>query len=173
MSKKKGLNVSKVEEILDNEVVKDILNKKEEVEDMNNIEMREQAIQDMKETEMNNVIDMKETEMNNVIDMKEAVIEEGKKVIEECENMRLDILHYNIKKAIYISKGYGKRGINGKQLKSIQDSYFYATGCELSEERVNYLKTITDKQAEQVIIVLNKFHRYLRLQQSTSPVTNA
>ena len=35
MSKKKGLNVSKVEEILDNEVVKDILNKKEEVEDMN------------------------------------------------------------------------------------------------------------------------------------------
>ena len=162
MSKKKGLNVSKVEEILDNEVVKDILNKKEEVEDMNNTEMREQAIQDMKETEM-----------NNVIDMKEAVIEEGKKVIEECENMRLDILHYNIKKAIYISKGYGKRGINGKQLKSIQDSYFYATGCELSEERVNYLKTITDKQAEQVIIVLNKFHRYLRLQQNTSPVTNA
>lgn len=151
MSKKKGLNVSKVEEILDNEVVKDILNKKEEVKDMNNTEMREQAIQDMKETE----------------------IEEGKKVIEECENMRLDILHYNIKKAIYISKGYGKRGINGKQLKSIQDSYFYATGCELSEERVNYLKTITDKQAEQVIIVLNKFHRYLRLQQSTSPVTNA
>ena len=85
----------------------------------------------------------------------------------------LNNLHYNIKKAIYISKGYSKRGINGKQLKSIQDSYFYATGCELSEERVNYLKTITDKQAEQVIIVLNKFHRYLRLQQSTSPVTNA
>ena len=158
MSKKKGLNVSKVEEILDNEVVKDILNKKEEVKDMSNTEVKEQEVQDMKE---------------EVKDMNNTVIEEGKKVIEECENMRLDILHYNIKKAIYISKGYGKRGINGKQLKSIQDSYFYATGCELSEERVNYLKTITDKQAEQVIIVLNKFHRYLRLQQSTSPVTNA
>ena len=92
---------------------------------------------------------------------------------EREKEIMLDNLHYNIKKAIYISKGYGKRGINGKQLKSIQDSYFYATGCELSEERVNYLKTITDKQAEQVIIVLNKFHRYLRLQQSTSPVTNA
>ena len=47
MSKKKGLNVSKVEEILDNEVVKDILNKKEEVEDMNNTEMKEQEIQDI------------------------------------------------------------------------------------------------------------------------------
>ena len=42
MSKKKGLNVSKVEEILDNEVVKDILNKKEEEKDMNNTEVKEQ-----------------------------------------------------------------------------------------------------------------------------------
>lgn len=47
MSKKKGLNVSKVEEILDNEVVKDILNKKEEVENMNNTKVKEQEVQDM------------------------------------------------------------------------------------------------------------------------------
>ena len=170
MSKKKGLNVSKVEEILDNEVVKDILNKKEEVEDMNNTEVKEQEIQDMKEE----VKDMNNTEMREqeIQDMKEV---QAREIFEEEreKEIMLNNLHYNIKKAIYISKGYGKRGINGKQLKSIQDSYFYATGCELSEERVNYLKTITDKQAEQVIIVLNKFHRYLRLQQSTSPVTNA
>ena len=170
MSKKKGLNVSKVEEILDNEVVKDILNKKEEVENMNNTKVKEQEVQDMKEE----IEDMNNTEMREqeIQDMKEV---QAREIFEEEreKEIMLNNLHYNIKKAIYISKGYGKRGINGKQLKSIQDSYLYATGCELSEERVNYLKTITDKQAEQVIIVLNKFHRYLRLQQSTSPVTNA
>ncbi len=159
MSKKKGLNVSKVEEILDNEVVKDILNKKEEVENMNNTKVKEQEVQDMKEE----VEDMNNTEMREqeIQDMKEV---QAREIFEEEreKEIMLNNLHYNIKKAIYISKGYGKRGINGKQLKSIQDSYLYATGC-----------AITDKQAEQVIIVLNKFHRYLRLQQSTSPVTNA
>ena len=150
MSKKRGLNVDKVKEMLDNEEIKDVLNNEEEVKDMNNTDMKEQATQDMKEVQSREIFE------------------------EESENKKMiDNLNYNIKKAIYISKGYGSRGINGKQLKSIQDSYLYATGCELSEERVNYLKTITDKQAEQVIIVLNKFHRYLRLQQSTSPVTNA
>ena len=99
MSKKKGLNLNKVEEILDNEVVKDILNKKEEVEDMNNTEMIEKEIQDMKEVQAREIFE-----------------EEREKEI------MLNNLHYNIKKAIYISKGYGKRGINGKQLKSIQDS---------------------------------------------------
>ena len=116
---------------------------------MNNTDMKEQATQDMKEVQSREIFE------------------------EESENKKMiDNLNYNIKKAIYISKGYGSRGINGKQLKSIQNSYLLATGCELSEERVNYLKTITDVQAKQVIIVLNKFHRYMRLQQTVSPATN-
>lgn len=149
MSKKRGLNVDKVKEMLDNEEIKDVLNNKEEVIDMNNTDMKEQATQDMKEVQSREIFE------------------------EESENKKMiDNLNYNIKKAIYISKGYGSRGINGKQLKSIQNSYLLATGCELSEERVNYLKTITDVQAKQVIIVLNKFHRYMRLQQTVSPATN-
>ena len=68
MSKKKGLNVSKVEEILDNEVVKDMLNKKEEVKDMNNTEMREQEIQDMIEIQVIEIFEEereKEIMLNN------------------------------------------------------------------------------------------------------------
>ena len=101
MSKKIGLNLSKVEEMLDNEMVKDILDKKEEVEDMNNTEMKEQEVQDMKEEvkDMNN-IEMREQEIQ---DMKEV---QAREIFEEEreKEIMLNNLHYNIKKAIYISK---------------------------------------------------------------------
>lgn len=147
MSKKKGLNMEKVNKVM------------ESVEEVMNTEVKKV------------VVDEK---------INEEVAQDDKEIIgneifkEEIENNKMvESLNYNIKKAIFLSKGYGKRGITGKQFKSIVEGYKKSTGLDMTEERVNYLKTITDVQAGQVIMVINKFNRYMRLQQAISPVTNA
>ena len=147
MSKKKGLNMEKVNKVM------------ESVEEVMNTEVKEV------------VVDEK---------INEEVAQDDKEIIgseifkEEIENNKMvESLNYNIKKAIFLSKGYGKHGITGKQFKSIVEGYKKSTGLDMTEERVNYLKTITDVQAGQVIMVINKFNRYMRLQQAISPVTNA
>ena len=147
MSKKKGLNMEKVNKVM------------EGVEEVMNTEVKEVIVDEKINEEV--AQDDKEIIGNEIFE-------------EEMENNKMiESLNYNIKKAIFLSKGYGKRGITGKQFKSIVEGYKKSTGIDMSEERINYLKTITDVQAGQVIMVINKFNRYMKLQQTISPVTNA
>lgn len=147
MSKKKGLNMEKVNKVM------------EGVEEVMNTEVKEVVVDEKINEEV--AQDDKEIIGNEIFE-------------EEMENNKMiESLNYNIKKAIFLSKGYGKRGITGKQFKSIVEGYKKSTGLDMTEERVNYLKTITDVQAGQIIMVINKFNRYIKLQQEVSHVTNA
>ena len=108
--------------------------------------------------------------VNNLSDLKE-----NKEVCKSNLKHTILVNQVNnvIKTKLVESRDIKAIGLNDKQFKAIINLYMTTTEEVMTLKQINYLKTITDKQAEQVIIVLNKFHRYLRLQQSTSPVTNA
>ena len=108
-------------------------------------------------------------DMNQIKETKEDLVTDMKEIIEndikEIENMKKIILNRNIKGAIYASKGLGKRGITGKQYKSILDGYKRIVQEDMSEEQCTYIKSLTDAQGKEVITVINAYARYIRNEQ--------
>lgn len=132
---KKGLNMERVQEVLENAV--------ESVEEIEMVEEKitKEEIQELKE------------EMN-----KEEIIEE----VKEIENMNKIIINREIRKAINAGKDLATKGMNGKQFKAITGGYSDIVGEELSENQLNYIKTLNEAQARFIIVTINQFKRHLR-----------
>ena len=138
MSKKikKGLNMERVQEVLENAV--------ESVEETEMVEEKitKEEIQELKE-EMN----------EKVIEIEE---------VKEMENMNKIIINREIRKAINAGKDLATKGMNGKQFKAISGGYQEIVGEELSENQLNYIKTLNEAQARFIIVTINQYKRHLK-----------
>lgn len=114
------------------------------------------------------VIDMKDVnnvELANEVERedKEMMLNElyGKEVVIDEETLRQkEIVDSNIKYAILKSKNVGKRGILAKQYRGIVAGYERELGIAMTEAQTDFLKTITETQAVEVLKVLNAYNRY-------------
>lgn len=140
MAKKsnKGLNVEKVEKVLANAT--------EEVSDS------QRLLDKIEKLEKHDEVQAKAEEIN---------AENIQNLLEEDDNMR-KILDMNIRGAIKFAEGKSTKGLNGKQYKAITDSYERVLNTSMNEKQINYIKTITDAQAVQVISVINAYQRYTK-----------
>ena len=179
VSKKSGINMDKLNQIrkdLDDTMV-DVTVKEElciTSEDV--VELAENmgdSLEDVDTLRDTMVDDMLE-EMNK-IDMMERVQQDyaDDMEVESCRNelaqlekeSNLNILNTNIKGAIIFNKGKGVRGITGRQLKAILESYKRAIGFDMSDEQIRYMRTVTDVQAQSVIYVINEYIKFSRTKQ--------
>ena len=102
--------------------------------------------------EMNSLI-------NNLSDLKENK--------EVCKNnLKHDILvnkvNNVIKTKLVETKNVKAIGLNDKQFKAIINLYMTITEEVMTLKQINYLKTITKKQASEVIAVLNSYKRNMK-----------
>ena len=97
--------------------------------------------------------------VNNLSDLKENK--------EVCKNaLRHDILvnkvNNVIKTKLVETKNVKAIGLNDKQFKAIINLYMQITEEVMTLKQINYLKTITKKQASEVIVVLNSYKRNMK-----------
>lgn len=162
---KSGINVEKLNQI-----------DKELKETMKDVKVREQETLDK---DVQNMLDeYKESEMERQDAMEEYFkeqeeLEKTKQEIEseikseikfekERENEMKKVLDANIKGAILFNKDKGVRGITGRQVKAIQDSYKRALGVDMTDVQIRYIRTVTDVQAQSVIYVINEYNKFIR-----------
>ena len=147
MSKKnkKGLNMERVQEVLENAI-----------ENVEEIEMVEEKL--TKE----DIETLKEEINEKVIEVVEEKREELENTVKEIENMNKIIINREIRKAINAGKDLATKGMNGKQFKAITGGYQEITGEELSENQLNYIKTLNEAQARFIIVTINQYKRHLR-----------
>ena len=102
--------------------------------------------------EMNSLI-------NNLSDLKE-----NKEVCTSA--LKHDILvnkvNNVIKTKLVETKNVKAIGLNDKQFKAIINLYMTITEEVMTLKQINYLKTITKKQASEVITILNNYKRNIR-----------
>ena len=103
--------------------------------------------------EMNSLI-------NNLSDLKENK--------EVCKNnLKHDILvnkvNNVIKTKLVETKNVKAIGLNDKQFKAIINLYMTITEEVMTLKQINYLKTITRKQASEVIAILNSYKRNMNI----------
>ena len=122
------------EEVTSDEIKELAENMGDSIEDVE--ELREQMVEDV-----NN-------ELNNNINTDEEVLE-----------MMIKI-NAGIKYAIKSATNEG-RGIKGTQLKGIQTMYERLVGRPMLETQIEYLKTISELQAQRVMITLNVARKQL------------
>lgn len=82
-------------------------------------------------------------------------------ILKENDNMKR-ILDMNIKGALNFAKGKSTKGLNGRQYKAITEGYERVISESMNEKQCEYIKTITDAQAIQVIAVINAYQKHLR-----------
>ena len=97
--------------------------------------------------------------VNNLSDLKENK--------EVCKNnLKHDILvnkvNNVIKTKLVETKNVKTIGLNDKQFKAIINLYMQITEEVMTLKQINYLKTITRKQASKVITILNSYKRNMK-----------
>lgn len=175
--KNKGLNVNKVNEVM-NEVpnIDELLTKKEKV-NMNKIV----SLDNVKDMELISTVEMmsdedalkRMQEDMELVTLKEELKEEIKvdetpevkeekkmdKVVKSDLVTKLDI---GIRNAILAGKNAPSKSVVGKRLLAIQKSYKQLTGVDMTTQQINYLKTCNDTQILNVEYTLNYVRRDIR-----------
>ena len=97
--------------------------------------------------------------VNNLSDLKE-----NKEVCKSAvENTMLVIcINHRIKETLIKNKEIKSIGLNDKQLTAIIRLYMKITERPMTLKQISYLKKITKKQAEEIIIELNNFKRNMK-----------
>ena len=97
--------------------------------------------------------------VNNLYDLKE-----NKEVCKSALKHTILVNEVNniIKKKKIKNKDIKAIGLNDKQFKAIINLYMTITEEVMTLKQINYLKTITRKQASEVIVILNNFKRNMK-----------
>ena len=97
--------------------------------------------------------------VNNLSDLKEDK--------EVCKNTLKHTILVNevnniIKTKLVENRDIKAIGLNDKQFKAIINLYMTITEEVMTLKQINYLKTITRKQASEVIVILNSYKRNMK-----------
>ena len=97
--------------------------------------------------------------VNNLYDLKE-----DKEVCKSALKHTILVNEVNnvIKTKLVENKNIKSIGLNDKQFKAIINLYMQITEEVMTLKQINYLKTITKKQASEVIAILNSYKRNIR-----------
>ena len=97
--------------------------------------------------------------VNNLSDLKE-----DKEVCKSTLKHTILVNEVNniIKTKLVESKNIKTIGLNDKQFKAIISLYMQITEEVMTLKQINYLKTITKKQASEVIAILNSYKRNMK-----------
>lgn len=109
--------------------------------------------------EVVNAMENEVVSLEDAIEQMEASVTEEDNTVEGELDMFIKV-NAGIKHAIKSIDKSG-RGITGKQLRAIQDMYKRLTGKEMIPVQVDYLKTISEVQAQRVMITLNVANKTL------------
>ena len=102
-------------------------------------------------------------ETNNLVNSL-SDLKENKEVCKSTLKHTILINEVNniIKTKLIENKNIKSIGLNDKQLTAIIRLYMQITEEVMTLKQINYLKTITKKQASEVIIVLNSYKRNMK-----------
>ena len=97
--------------------------------------------------------------VNNLSDLKE-----NKEVCKSALKHTILVNEVNnvIKTKLLENKDIKAIGLNDKQFKAIINLYMQITEEVMTLKQINYLKTITKKQASEVITILNSYKRNMK-----------
>ena len=136
--------------------IKRIADMEEYFEDLKQIEEEMKARKELEEEMMNEMTSVEYTS-NLVKEINEYTEQKAKEA-----NQEMTILNREIKRALAFNKGKGVRGVTGKQMKAIVEGYKRVVGCDMNDEQIAYMRTITDVQAESVIRTIVAYTNHLR-----------
>lgn len=102
-------------------------------------------------------------EMNNLVNSIDD-LKEDKEVCKSALKHTILVNEVNnvIKTKLVETKNVKAIGLNNKQFKAIINLYMLITEEVMTLKQINYLKTITKKQASEVIVVLNSYKRNMK-----------
>ena len=97
--------------------------------------------------------------VNNLSDLKE-----DKEVCKSTLKHTILVNEVNniIKTKLIENKNIKSIGLNDKQLTAIIRLYMQITEKPMTLKQINYLKTITKKQASEIIVILNSYKRNMK-----------
>ena len=127
-------------------------------EELREYEEMERARKEIEEEMMNEMTSIEYTS-NLVKEINEYTEQKAKEA-----NQEMTVLNREIKRALAFNKGKGVRGVTGKQMKAIVEGYKRVVGCDMNDEQIAYMRTITDVQAESVIRTIVAYTNHLRNQ---------
>ena len=101
-------------------------------------------------------------EINNLVNSFD--LKENKEVCKSTLKHTILVNEVNnvIKTKLLENKDIKAIGLNDKQFKAIISLYMQITEEVMTLKQINYLKTITKKQASEVIVVLNSYKRNMK-----------
>ena len=101
-------------------------------------------------------------EINNLINS--FNLKENKKVYKSTLKHTILVNEINnvIKTKLVENKNIKSIGLNDKQLTAIIRLYMQITEKPMTLKQINYLKTITKKQASEIIVILNSYKRNMK-----------
>ena len=101
-------------------------------------------------------------EVNNLVNSFD--LKEDKEVCKSTLKHTILVNEVNniIKTKLVESKNIKTIGLNDKQFKAIINLYMQITEEVMTLKQINYLKTITKKQASEVIVILNSYKRNMK-----------
>ena len=102
-------------------------------------------------------------EVNNLVNSFSNLEEDERVCKNAVENTMLVIcVNHRIKETLIKNKEIKSIGLNDKQLTAIIRLYMKITETPMTLKQISYLKKITRKQAEEIIIELNNFKRNMK-----------
>ena len=102
-------------------------------------------------------------ETNNLVNSFNNLEEDERVCKNAVENTMLVIcINRRIKETLIKNKEIKSIGLNDKQLNAIIRMYMLITERPMTLKQISYLKKITRKQAEEIIIELNNFKRNMK-----------
>ena len=101
-------------------------------------------------------------EINNLINSFD--LKENKEVCKSTLKHTILVNEVNnvIKTKLVENKNIKSIGLNDKQLTAIIRLYMQITEKPMTLKQINYLKTITKKQASEIIVILNSYKRNMK-----------
>ena len=102
-------------------------------------------------------------EINNIVNSL-SDLKENKEVCKSALKHTILVNEVNnvIKTKLVESRDVKSIGLNDKQFKAIINLYMQITEEVMTLKQINYLKTITKKQASEVIVILNSYKRNMK-----------
>ena len=102
-------------------------------------------------------------EVNNLVNSFSNLEEDERACKNAVENTMLVIcINHRIKETLVKNKEIKSIGLNDKQLTAIIRLYMRITERPMTLKQISYLKTITKKQASEIIIELNNFKKEMK-----------
>ena len=102
-------------------------------------------------------------EVNNLVNSFSNLEEDERVCKNAVENTMLVIcINHRIKETLIKNKEIKSIGLNDKQLTAIIRLYMKITERPMTLKQISYLKKITRKQAEEIIIELNNFKKEMK-----------